>query len=1792
MKNIQLITRQITLWALLTAGLFLNTAGQVYQPGDLYTFEDGSKGIVFYVNPDNPGSGTVAALHDLGEQYALWNGNKPSVMKNSTLHRYDFDYSGNISWSHEGKLFTQLLKASGASPLTDTIGAEIDNGWYIPDVVQLRCLLAMAPYLEEYFAAQQGEVFNMWNRNYWSSCFSPYEENKVYYVDKIRFNITDGSNSKYIRLVRDFPDSSVVHAFWKEFPPLSETKVSPDSTRDYDALVILRSDTIRLSGSVTVHHPVQDTIIYATSSSQLSDGEFIAACHTFTGITAPGSYTARDTLTAANGCDSIVVVTLIVTEDAHYYDTICPQVEQYVFAPFDTVFLSGTASGEYVHHGSKVIDGHIVDTTAYLHLTVLPVYDIPDTVSWCLYGNSETMPYEHDPRVTLHAESTGGTVAISATSSNTAITIEEGTAVGDFLLHMTTVHGCDSIVRLHVRTTAVARDTLYYDVSASHVTEGQITTACHTFTGITAPGSYTTRDTLTAANGCDSIVVVTLIVTEDAHYYDTICPQVEQYVFAPFDTVFLSGTASGEYVHHGSKVIDGHTIDTTAYLHLTVLPVYDIPDTVSWCLYGESETMSYPNDPRITLSAETNDGTVTISATSSTSAIIIEEGTSTGDFLLRMTTVHGCDSIVRLHIRTTAVARDTLYYDVSASHVTEGKITTACHTFTGITTPGSYTARDTLTAANGCDSIVVVELIVTEDAHYYDTICPQVEQYVFAPFDTVFLSGTASGEYVHHGSKVIDGHTVDTIAYLHLTVLPVYDNPDTVSWCLYGESETMPYPNDPRITLSAETNDGTVTISATSSNTAITIEEGTAVGDFLLHMTTVHGCDSIVRLHIRTTAVTRDTLYSHVSVQQVQDNRVTVDNHTFENVTGLGSYTARDTLTAANGCDSIVVVTLIVTEDAHYYDTICPQVEQYVFAPFDTVFLSGTVSGEYVHHGSKVIDGHTVDTTAYLHLTVLPVYDIPDTVSWCLYGESETMSYPNDPRVTLTAETNNGTVTVTATSSTSAITIEEGTSTGDFLLRMTTVHGCDSIVRLHVRTTAVTRDTIYYDVSASHVTEGQITTACHTFTGITAPGSYTARDTLTAANGCDSIVVVTLIVTEDAHYYDTICPQVEQYVFAPFDTVLLSGTVSGEYVHHGSKVIDGHTIDTTAFLHLTVLPVYDIPDTVSWCLYGESETMPYPNDPRVTLTAETNNGTVTISATSSNTAITIEEGTAVGDFLLHMTTVHGCDSIVRLHVRTTAVTRDTMYSHVSVQQVQDNRVTVDNHTFENVTGLGSYTARDTLTAANGCDSIVVVTLIVTEDAHYYDTICPQVEQYAFAPFDTVFLSGTVSGEYVHHGSKVIDGHTVDTSAYLHLTVLPVYDIPDTVSWCLYGESETMPYPNDPRITLSAETNDGTVTATSSTSAITIEGGTSTGDFLLRMTTVHGCDSIVRLHVRTTAVTRDTMYSHISVQQVQDNRVTVDNYTFENVNGLGSYTARDTLTAANGCDSIVVVELIVNGCSVDFTISCPPDIYDTLAFGDCAMTIYPEEIGTPTIQCDQERPFFIRNDMPESSVFPQGDNIITWIATDSICGFSDTCEQHVFIAYPQCPDAIDCEGNIYAGIRIGCDCWTQRNLESTKYSDCTDIPDVMGYASLLHPDTANNIAIFGRLYTFEAAVHDSADNGHGHIQGICPEGWYLPTPEKYESLNEYGTEALRSPLYWIIGAGNNSTGFSALPAGYYNGEKSRYEGLLSETYFWSSQGVGTYTMRMPSFIAYYCDQVLLQDLSGGLGYSVRCIKERE
>lgn len=740
------------------------------------------------------------------------------------------------------------------------------------------------------------------------------------------------------------------------------------------------------------------------------------------------------------------------------------------------------------------------------------------------------------------------------------------------------------------------------------------------------------------------------------------------------------------------------------------------------------------------------------------------------------------------------------------------------------------------------------------------------------------------------------------------------------------------------------------------------------------------------------------------------------------------------------------------------------------------------------------------------------------------------------------------------------------------------------------------KDTIYEQTEVSEIPYTSPTDAMFSNLDISVPGDYVFHSRINTIHGCDSVITLMLRVDNHSYYTDSLCTLHEDYYFAPFDTLFRPGTTSGRYEHHGSKVTDNGIIDTIAYYDLFVWPEYEQFDTVKWCLYETVSEMNYDQNPNISLRIDDGD----LSVVSLSEEVTVETGTSSDDFILKMKTIHGCDSLVYLHVDVSSVARDTLYYDVFVEQVENGQITVDDHAFSDISTTGVYVRSDTLRAANGCDSISTIVLIV--ESLHQDSICGRTftSEYAWANNLEGYQwhgqplpeSIGMSGYYEFPGQKVMNGTLVDTISYLHLTILPTYEAYDTVTICLYENSITIPYDLSPEVNISV---DGDQVSVSSSDDPLIEIWSVSNqkiDFVLKTKTIDGCDSLMYMHIKPLKVSRDTIRKEVFLYQVEDGKVEVAHHVFENIEEAGFYDWHDTLTAANGCDSIVVLELNVSPCITDFSIACPPDVYDTLAFGDCAMKIYPERIGDPTILCEEEWPFIISNNLPNELLFYQGDNVIKWILTDAICGFSDTCEQHIVIAYPQCPNAVDCEGNVYHGVRIGCDCWTQRNLESTKYSDCEEIANVYAYASLQHADTTANVEIFGRLYTYEAAIRDGADNGYGHVQGICPAGWYLPTPEKYIGLNAYGSHALKSPLYWTDGGGNNSTGFTALPAGYFNGARNRYEGLLSETYFWSTQNMGYETTNHVALIRYDCDAVLMNHSYSGLGYSVRCIKEKE
>lgn len=235
------------------------------------------------------------------------------------------------------------------------------------------------------------------------------------------------------------------------------------------------------------------------------------------------------------------------------------------------------------------------------------------------------------------------------------------------------------------------------------------------------------------------------------------------------------------------------------------------------------------------------------------------------------------------------------------------------------------------------------------------------------------------------------------------------------------------------------------------------------------------------------------------------------------------------------------------------------------------------------------------------------------------------------------------------------------------------------------------------------------------------------------------------------------------------------------------------------------------------------------------------------------------------------------------------------------------------------------------------------------------------------------------------------------------------------------------------------------------------------------------------------------------------------------------------------------------------------------------------------------------------LFTQADTITTHLTGLNGCDSSVTHILEVIpapvvdpIVYGPCPEAIDYDGYHYPSVRIDRYCWTQVNLRSRHYSDGREIVVPMSYHSDMHPDSVGNVDLFGHLYTWYAAI-DTANGGTptpgGHYQGICPEGWFLPDSIHYAELSLHGAPALRSPLYWINGSGgDNSTGFTALPAGFYNGKEQRYENLLGETRFWSTYHNISSEKAQTLTLYHFCEETKNVWGRKDDGCSIRCILE--
>jgi len=211
-------------------------------------------------------------------------------------------------------------------------------------------------------------------------------------------------------------------------------------------------------------------------------------------------------------------------------------------------------------------------------------------------------------------------------------------------------------------------------------------------------------------------------------------------------------------------------------------------------------------------------------------------------------------------------------------------------------------------------------------------------------------------------------------------------------------------------------------------------------------------------------------------------------------------------------------------------------------------------------------------------------------------------------------------------------------------------------------------------------------------------------------------------------------------------------------------------------------------------------------------------------------------------------------------------------------------------------------------------------------------------------------------------------------------------------------------------------------------------------------------------------------------------------------------------------------------------------------------------------------------------------------------------------------ATDNDGNTYKSVTIGTQVWMAENLKTTKYKDGTAIQrfDIDKYYGSnpsycwYNGDSINN-NIYGALYSWGAV-----ETGE-----LCPTGWHIPSDVEWlELINYLGRDSLAGgklketgTIHWSIPNTDtdNSSGFTALPAGYHTGcytiiwymgtkvmfreERGVFMNIGVIGVWWSSTNTVTENVTVRGFITLSSTGELTNGKTNSPSlYSVRCVKD--
>lgn len=209
-----------------------------------------------------------------------------------------------------------------------------------------------------------------------------------------------------------------------------------------------------------------------------------------------------------------------------------------------------------------------------------------------------------------------------------------------------------------------------------------------------------------------------------------------------------------------------------------------------------------------------------------------------------------------------------------------------------------------------------------------------------------------------------------------------------------------------------------------------------------------------------------------------------------------------------------------------------------------------------------------------------------------------------------------------------------------------------------------------------------------------------------------------------------------------------------------------------------------------------------------------------------------------------------------------------------------------------------------------------------------------------------------------------------------------------------------------------------------------------------------------------------------------------------------------------------------------------------------------------------------------------------------------------ITFPDCmPQPWECgetfidyrDGKSYSTVQIGAQCWMAENLNiGTRINGNNPQTDNASIEKYCYNNDESNCNKYGGLYQWDEVMAYSNSTG---TQGICPEGWYLPTDTEWTALAELlggGTVAggkLKQSgfLHWSApntGA-TNSSGFTGLPGG-----NRSIDGSFSNHKFYGNFWTSTGFYNNTSYRRYltFTQAAITRDfIDINMGLSVRCRK---